>query len=149
LKTVNDSNIQNDLEELAALQMDSVNGFKQVLQKEFEKSLSDFFNQCLIVSQQMLDELNAEILNLGGDPKKKGTIKGAINHLWMNLKSETVLCDLKCVLKNIELCESINIDRYQQVIADTSDERIKSQLKRQLETLTQRLRKISSMTELY
>ncbi|MCE3278973.1 MAG: NAD-dependent aldehyde dehydrogenase [Bacteroidetes bacterium] len=132
-------NLLIDLEELSALQMDSVNGFKQIKEKIEDNRLKEFIVLCHEQSTLLWNEINEEIINLQGEIKTKGTIKGAINHLWMKLKTDLVNSDLKNILENIKVCEEFNITRYKSVLSSRLPQHIKIKLQKHLQILSLRL----------
>jgi uncharacterized protein (TIGR02284 family) len=140
-------NILMDLEQLSALQMDSINGFKMVSERVKDSKLKIFFKSCEEESAKMWEEINTEILKHEGHIKEKGTLKGAINHLWMKLKADALHTDLASVLKNIETCEELNINRYKQVLSNDMPEPTKIKLEHHLNALNMRFNFISSLIQ--
>jgi uncharacterized protein (TIGR02284 family) len=128
-----------DLEELSALQMDSVNGFKQISEKINDNRLKEFIVMSHQQSTKLWNEINEEIINLQGEIKTKGTLKGAINHLWMKLKTDVVHSDLRNILENIKMCEEFNITRYKSVLSARLPHPIKIKLQKHLKILSLRL----------
>ena len=128
-----------DLEELSALQMDSINGFKQLIERIEEPLLQDFLKKGEEQSMLLWMEINAEIIALQGEIKTKGTLKGAVNHLWMKLKTDILHSDLEKVLENIKICEEFNISRYKTVLQDKPPELLALKLQKHLQMLSARL----------
>jgi uncharacterized protein (TIGR02284 family) len=144
-KLMRTKDILMDLEQLSALQMDSVNGFKMVSERVDDSRLKLFFKACEEESLKMWEELNNEIVTHDGTIKEKGTLKGAINHLWMKLKADALHADLSSIVKNLRICEELNIERYKQVLANEMPESTKTKLETHLQALTVRIDSISSM----
>jgi uncharacterized protein (TIGR02284 family) len=127
------------------LQVDSLNGFKQASEKVNDLQIKQVFKTNENLSLEMRNELNSEILRLGGEVKTKGTIKGAVNHIWMNLKAEVGHEQFGNFLKNIIFCEEFNIDRYEHVIAHDMPPGIKVLLNDHLETLNARVKTLKAL----
>jgi uncharacterized protein (TIGR02284 family) len=131
-----------DLEELSALMMDSINGFKQLAERVENEDQKQFFIQSGKESTDLWNEINKEIEKNDGSIKTKGTVKGAINHLWMKVKVDIIHTNLNNVLDNIEICEKFNINRYEQVMKNDLPQNIHSMVERHHNVLTTRLQKI-------
>jgi hypothetical protein len=80
-----------------------------------------------------------------GDVKTKGTIKGAMNHLWLKIKTDIVHSNLEYVLNNILACEDFNIGRYKQVLDNDLPSPLQKKLHSHLNILTNRYRSIEKM----
>lgn len=127
------------LRELAALQVDSATGFQQIAERVQQPALQDFFKKCSADSQLMLTELNKAIEKHAGEKRESGTLKGALNHLLMRLKADIAAADLPELLKNIEICEELNLSRYKQVLNDQIPEEERELLQQQMALLKTRL----------
>jgi uncharacterized protein (TIGR02284 family) len=135
-----------DLEELSALQMDSINGFKELGKKNTEFSAIEEFVRCShFESIKIWEELNAEIIKLKGETKDQGTLKGAINHLWMKLKKDLLLKDMSSILENIKVCEEFNLERYKKILSDNLPENIRLLLTKHKEKLEARILMIDAL----
>lgn len=143
----NHKEILIDLEELSGLLKDSINGFQQSAERFDDEHLKKYLNKCSIESTGLWKEINEEITKLQGEIKTKGTLKGAINHLWMKLKADMELSDHAGLLKNIELCENFNINRYEHILKISLPPNIESLLKRHHSKLTSRLEEIRIMRQ--
>lgn len=127
------------MEELSALQMDSINGFRQLAERIEDVKIREFLIESKKQSTILWDEINTEIEILRGDIKTQGTLKGAINHLWMKLKSDILHSDIPKILENLKLCEEFNISRYKSVLNEHIPQAIKMKLENHLHTLNARL----------
>lgn len=134
------------LKELSSLMMDSINGFKQIAETTPEKELQTFFFTCENQSLLMWEELNVEIMALGGESATKGTLKGAINHLWLRMK-EVVTDDLNKILKNIIFCEEFNLARYKEVISDSFPQPLLNKLTSHIAILTERIKTLEQIRD--
>lgn len=141
----NEEEILMHLKELSALMMDSINGFKYVTEKVKENKLNDFFNNCQKESYKIWEDINFEIMLRKGDVKTKGTIKGAVNHLWLKIKTDIVHTNLEYVLNNILACEDFNINRYKQVLNSDLPTDLEKKLSNHLQILNSRLHNIEKM----
>lgn len=133
------------LKELSALIMDSVNGFRYVVESVKDEELKTYFTQCEKESSEIWNDLNAEIIRLHGEARTNGTIKGAVNHLWLKIKTDIVHSELQSVLKNILLCEEYNLNRYKQVLDDELPTDLRNKLEAQVVVLTARFRRLQQM----
>jgi uncharacterized protein (TIGR02284 family) len=131
-----------DLEQLSSLQVDSINGFKYLVEEIKEDALKNFFAKSEEQSTALWNEINDEIIKLQGDIKTKGTLKGALNHLWMKLKTDIANSDLSSLLTNIEACEEFNRSRYKQILAGELPGNIKMILQKHLDILNVRMETI-------
>lgn len=127
------------LRELAALQVDSVNGFKQIAERVPQTALQDFFKKCGQDSERMVGELNGAIARYAGEAKHKGTLKGALNHLLLRLKADLAAADIPDLLSNIEICEELNLARYRHVLSDQLPAEERQLLEQQMYLMTTRL----------
>jgi uncharacterized protein (TIGR02284 family) len=136
------------LKELSALMMDSINGFKHVSESVKEEELKNYFIKCERESSKIWDDLNFEIMLLRGEAKTNGTIKGAVNHLWMKIKIDIVHSELQSVLKNILLCEEYNINRYKQVLEEELPGPLKDKLDSHVAILDSRFKHLEQMASI-
>lgn len=125
------------LKELSSLMMDSIKGFRQIADRTKNEKLKSFYCSCEHQSLAMWEDLNAEIFALGGEIDTKGTLKGAINHLWLRMK-EVVTNDKFKILKNVLFCEEFNIARYRQVLSEDLPPEVEKKLQKHYEVLTTR-----------
>jgi uncharacterized protein (TIGR02284 family) len=134
-----------DLEELSALMIDSVNGFEIAEEKTEHEPLKRFLSKSKLQSELIVNELNELIIKHEGEIKTKGTLKGAVNHLWMRLKSQLDLPDQKTFLESLETCEQFNLERYEHILKNRHPEHIESIFKRHHSTLVKRIKEIRSI----
>jgi uncharacterized protein (TIGR02284 family) len=103
------------LRDLSAMQMDSISGFQYIEEKCKDNSHKNLFKKFGKESLGMWEELNAEIINRGGIISTQGSLKGAINHLWMKMKNN-FNGDISTILESIVDCETINLHRYKHAL---------------------------------
>lgn len=125
--------------------MDSINGFKELVKRISDPSLRDFLLKSEQQSVALWKEINDEIIKQEGEIKTQGTIKGAINHVWMKLKTDIVHSDIPTVLKNIQFCEEFNIERYKSTLSDNLPVHIKEILEKQLVILISRADRLEKL----
>ncbi len=140
-----DKKILIDLEQLSALQMDSINGFEQLSGQVENPAVKYFLVNSHKQSVGFWNDLNKEIEIYHGEIKDKGTIKGAINHLWMKLKKDILHSDLDSVLENIKLCDEFNVKCYEAILDGELPSAINIMLANQLDSLKKRIDEITSL----
>lgn len=106
----------NYLQQLTVLLTDSMYGFGQIA----ERSVSDRYKALMQgyknVSSNLLEDLQREIQDLGGEVKQENTLENVINNLWLNLKPTLLQIDVKNILKNVLKCEESHIHHYDEVL---------------------------------
>lgn len=97
---------------------DGQNGFKEAAENVKSPDLKSFFTQVAAERGQFVQELQAQVRTLGGDPEKSGSTAGAIHRVWMDLKGTFTGKDDHAILAECERGEDSAVDAYKDAIKD-------------------------------
>lgn len=134
----------NYLQQLAVLLNDSMHGFGKIAERSVSDRYKSLMEEYKNVSSHLLNDLQDEIVELGGEPA--GTLENMINNLWLNLKPTLLQIDIKNILKNVLKCEESYIRHYDEVLnIPALPSRLSERLKQHKASLTERLMDIRNL----
>ncbi len=108
------------LNKLIAANYDAERGYKESAEDVKDARLKSWFNE---YAQQRYDfghELKTEIQQLGGKPEKGTTLAADAHRVWIDLKSAIAGNDENAVLNEVIRGEKSAIERYDEVLAETT-----------------------------
>jgi uncharacterized protein (TIGR02284 family) len=110
----------SDLVHLVAVKKNLEEGFlnaaKNIRNSELESQLIDYARQLA----RFADEIQQEIVKLGGNPPEHGTVSGEVRRGWVDLKSALTGNSAGAILSSCESGEDPALAAYDQAKADIS-----------------------------
>ena len=94
----------NVLKDLVEINNDRITGYQKAI-KELDGTNPDLaftYSKMIDESKGLKNDLNAQIVSLGGTVEEKNTIKGSVYHAWMDIRATFTS---KEGLTTLELCE--------------------------------------------
>jgi uncharacterized protein (TIGR02284 family) len=111
-------NVISVLNNLIETCKDGQNGFQTAAEGVKRSDLKTLFGQYSQQRAQFAGELQAEVLRLGGDPEKTGSVAATLHRGWMNIKSAVTGEDENAVLAEAERGEDSAVANYKDALAD-------------------------------
>ena len=126
------------VKDLVEIVNDRIEGYERAT-KDVEMSDTDLkmmFSNLIQESRSFREELQSEVLRLGGEPEKGTTISGQIHKAWMDLKAAVTGHDREAILESCHFGDSAAIAAYEKALADEDTPTdLKSMLARQLRSI--------------
>lgn len=110
---------------------DGEQGFQLAADNIQDKELESLFNSYSHQRSDFAAELQQQVIRLGGDPEKRGSVAGAMHRGWINIRS--VIKDHKAedILAECERGEDIAVSNYHDVLAQDLPDAIRAILDHQ------------------
>ncbi|HZY18895.1 MAG TPA: PA2169 family four-helix-bundle protein [Ramlibacter sp.] len=106
-------------------------GFRESAERTDRQDLKSLFQQRADDCRRGADELNQQILGLGGQVETGGSAMGAVHRGWVSVKSALSTQDDKAVLEECERGEDNALARYRKALKQPLPEQIKQVVERQ------------------
>lgn len=90
---------------------DSYNAFREAAAHAGREELVQFFHNESVSRAHMQEDLQTEVLRLGGDPEVEGTDTGVLRSVWISLKG-TLNINEASFLKNIAASEEMVLEHF-------------------------------------
>ena len=110
------------------------NAFYRMLFSEYARQRSKFAS-----------ELKAHVIQLGGHPDRKGSVKGTIHRGWMNLKSAIAGQDDDLIVSECQRGEQIAIKQYKDALKKDLPSKIKALLEQQMSDIVATRKRVEVM----
>jgi uncharacterized protein (TIGR02284 family) len=110
------------------------NPFYQMMFGEYSRKRSKFAS-----------ELQAQVVMLGGQPDRKGTVKGALHRGWMNLKNAIAGHDDDLIVDECRRGEDLAIKQYKDVLKQDLPVKLKSLLEHQMNEIIATQKRVKVM----
>jgi uncharacterized protein (TIGR02284 family) len=108
------------LNELIETAKDGQKGFSEAANEVKDAELKTLFNQYAMERQQFVDDLQSQVIALGGKPETSGSVAGAAHRGWIDIKGAVTGKDDHAILEECERGEDIAKDAYKQAV-DSND----------------------------
>jgi uncharacterized protein (TIGR02284 family) len=133
------------LNKIVAFLHDSQSCYKDHVGHVSNPELKQLFNQLNFSREKMIKELSEEVIALGAEPEKSGTVLGQAHRLYENLKTKLTEGDPLVIAKEIRRGESILIQYYQEAINEDLPLPLKSKLLTHLEEIGNDLKAVDQL----
>jgi uncharacterized protein (TIGR02284 family) len=106
------------LNTLITINNDRIEGYQTALEETDEQELKGLFSQFSDTSKKCKQELEDEVVELGGIPAEGTMISGKFFRVWMDVKAAITMKDRKAILNSCEYGEDIAVNTYEKVLTD-------------------------------
>jgi len=103
------------LNDLIEITKDGQEGFRQAAENVKDIELKEYFNEESLIRARMMGDLQNEVIHLGGDPDKHGSVSGKIHRTWFNIKSAIGMDD-QSIVASVETGEDAAVKMYESVL---------------------------------
>lgn len=108
-----------ELNDILERNYDSVAGFRKAAERANDNRLMGYFNEQVLKRQDYIDQLTAEVRNLGGEPKESGTVEGTLHRAWIDFKSAISFENDEEVIEACMTGEKKCIEEYNDLLEET------------------------------
>ena len=95
---------------------DGQEGFKTAAEGIEESTMKTLFYEQSQQRAQFAGELQNEVLRLGGDPEKSGSVAGSLHRGWIDIKSAILGKDMEAILNECERGEDSAVKNYKEAL---------------------------------
>ena len=106
-------------------------GFRTCAEDVKRLELKNLFNSRALECATAARELQALVLELGGDPEKSTSVAGDLHRRWVDLKSLVTGKDEKAILNECERGEDVAKKRYSEVLEHELPSNVRELVQRQ------------------
>lgn len=107
------------LNSLIATTLDSIDGYANAASDSESGRFSQIFNARAAERRQVVTQLQAEVVRLGGNPEDDGTALAGAHRAFMNLKAAVTGKDDKAIINEVERGEDHIKAKFEEALGDT------------------------------
>ena len=131
---------------LIELNRDDQKGFQEAAEKMEAPELKTFFLEQSRSRAHFVGELQTQVHSLGCEPENTGTVSGALQRGWLNLKSALGGGDL-AILVTTESVADHALDTYRTALTESLPADVREIVERQLESVKLSHNKVKSLRD--
>lgn len=124
-------NIISTLNNLIETCKDGQEGFQTAASGVHRSELKTLFHSYAQQRAQFAGQLQNEVLRLGGDPEKTGSVAASLHRGWINLKSAVMGEDENAIIAECERGEDSAVDNYEEALNSELPENISAIVRQQ------------------
>jgi uncharacterized protein (TIGR02284 family) len=125
------------LNELIETSRNGEEGFRTCADGVKSVQLKQMFEHAASRCAQAVNELQAKVRSLGGDPERRGSVSGSLHRGWVNLKSTITGMSEEAVLAECERGEDVAKRAYEAALKRDLPADVRSMVERQYEGVKQ------------
>ena len=110
------------LNTLVTINNDRIEGYETASKETEDKDLKRLFSQFISTSLKCKQELEKEVVILGGTPSESTKTSGKFFRAWMDLKAALTGNDHKAILNSCEFGEDAAVNTYKNVLMNNSSD---------------------------
>lgn len=126
---------------------DAEQGFRDAADAVARQDLRELFNEYARQRSQFASELQNQVIRLGGDPEKTGSVSGSFHRGWINLKAAITGKDEHAILSEAERGEDAAVKNYQEALAQDLPDDLRSVVEKQYRQVLDAHNKIRSLRD--
>ncbi len=130
-----DQSTIDGLQDLIAINIDSVKGFNEAAEKIENAGVASAFRDIGRDRADFATELQGAVARSGDEPKDSGSIKGTLHRWWLSLRGTIQDGDEKAILDEAVRGEDEIVSRYQDVLPKIVGSPLNAVLHRQYTTI--------------
>jgi uncharacterized protein (TIGR02284 family) len=108
------------LNSLVEINNDRIEGYQTASDETTDPDLKRWFQALSHTSWECKEELESEILRLGGTPDQETTASGKLFRVWMDFKAAVTGKDRKAILSSCEQGEDVAVGAYEKALREES-----------------------------
>jgi uncharacterized protein (TIGR02284 family) len=125
------------LNDLIETSRDGEEGFRTCADGVKSSQLKQMFQQAASRCAQAVNELQAQVRALGGDPERRGSVSGSLHRAWVDIKSTITGMDEAAVLAECERGEDVASKAYEDALSKDLPADLRSMIERQYQGVRQ------------
>lgn len=110
------------LNSLIEINNDRIEGYNTAAKETEEFDFKELFSALAHTSVECNEELEAEVLTLGGKPEEHTRTTGKLFRVWMDFKATITGKDRKGILSSCEQGEDVAVSVYEKVLQEESSD---------------------------
>jgi uncharacterized protein (TIGR02284 family) len=126
---------------------DAEQGFRDAADAVARQELKELLNEYARQRSQFATELQNQVIRLGGDPQKTGSVSGSFHRGWINLKAAITGKDEHAILSEAERGEDAAVKNYQEALAQDLPDDLRSVVEKQYRQVLDAHNKIRSLRD--
>ncbi len=126
---------------------DAEQGFRDAADAVARQDLRELFNEYARQRSQFASELQNQVIRLGGDPEKTGSVSGSFHRGWINLKAAITGKDEHAILSEAERGEDAAVKNYQEALAQDLPDDLRSVVEKQYRQVLDAHNRIRSLRD--
>ena len=134
--------VLNDLIETCK---DGVNGFRTAAAAVQSPEAKALFNSRVPIIEHAAEELQAQVVRLGGDPERTGSVAATLHRGWIDLKSAVTGRDDAAIITECERGEQVAVKNYEDALKKDLPADIRALVERQYRGTIQNLEKVRAL----
>ncbi len=143
-------NVENDrtidlLNDLILVCKDGEKGYREAAEEIDNAFYRMLFSEYARQRSKFASELKAQVIQLGGQPDRKGSVKGTIHRGWMNLKTAIAGHDDDLIVSECQRGEQIAIKQYKDALQKDVPSKIKALLEQQMSEIVATRKRVEVM----
>jgi uncharacterized protein (TIGR02284 family) len=128
---------------------DGQEGFKSAAEGIEDSDLKTLFYEYSQQRAQFAGDLQNEVLRLGGDPEKSGSVVGSMHRGWIDLKSAILGKDVKAILNECERGEDSAVSNYKDAMDNNLPANVANLILRQSYAIQQAHERVRNLRDSY
>jgi uncharacterized protein (TIGR02284 family) len=137
------------LNQLIETSNDGAKGFAASAEQAKAPELKSVFSARAAECTRAAEELQAQVLALGGKPDQGGSASGAIHRGWVRLRSAITSADDHAVLEECERGEDVAVAQYRKALEKDLPPQIRSLIARQAEGVQRNHDQVRALRDRY
>jgi uncharacterized protein (TIGR02284 family) len=106
------------LNQLIAIAVDGVEGFRLAFDRAEDPQLKTLFTQLAIDRQAVVTALQSEVRRLGGEPEDEGTLAGSAHRAFTSMKAAFTDTDRTGLLNEVERGEGYAVEQFEAALRE-------------------------------
>ncbi len=128
---------------------DGQEGFKSAAEGIEDSEMKTLFYEYSQQRAQFAGDLQNEVLRLGGDPEKSGSVAGSMHRGWIDLKSAILGKDVKAILNECERGEDSAVSNFKEALDNNIPANVANLILRQSFAIQQAHERIRNLRDSY
>ena len=115
------------LNSLIEINNDRIEGYENASSETDEFDLKELFSRVSYTSEKCIEELQLEVLRLGGKPTDQTRTAGKIFRIWMDFKASITGLNRSAILSSCEQGEDVAVSVYERILKEKSPENLSAE----------------------
>ncbi len=112
------------LNSLIEINNDRIEGYETASKETDDPDLKQLFSTLTLTSVECKEDLESEVLKLGGKPDQETRTTGKLYRIWMDFKASVTGKDRKGILSSCEQGEDVAVRLYEKVLQNESSDNL-------------------------
>ncbi|MBA2689816.1 MAG: PA2169 family four-helix-bundle protein [Burkholderiales bacterium] len=137
------------LNDLIETSKDGEQGFRTCAKDVESTELKQILTECAERCAEAAQELQNHVVQLGGDPERRGSVAGAVHRGWVDVKAGVTGRDDAAVLSECERGEDVAVRRYKEALEEELPDDVRAVVRHQYEGTVRHHNQIRALRNQY